>query len=367
MKKLKVAIIGCGRISASYAAAFRQMPEEVEVVCAIDKIPERAETFANRFHAAWGTTFEDLEKFDVDVVHLCLPHFLHAPFAIRAMRAGMNVLTEKPVAMTLQEADEMKKVSEETGKKLGVIFQTRYENSVQTLRRMVADGAFGKILSARSILTWNRPFNYYDGSDWKGTWDKEGGGVLIDQAIHSIDRVCHILDDEVEWIDGSVHNHCHPFRDVEDSAEAAIKFKGGCIYSLYACNSYADDVPIYIEFIGEKGRCGLRKDTGFYEIDGEMHLIDSDMDSQNSSASKHSGAANQHEEEIPSYWGDGHAKQMKDFYQSVINDSPVAVDVTEGRRTLEVVKGIYYSSCRREKIQLPFEDILYKTLNTPSV
>ena len=105
-------------------------------------------------------------------------------------------------------------------------------------------GYFGRILSARSYLTWNRPHTYYEGSDWKGTWDREGGGVLIDQAIHSMDRVRYMLGSDIEWIEGSVHNHCHDTVRVEDAAEAAIQFKNGCIYNLYACNSYASDAPI---------------------------------------------------------------------------------------------------------------------------
>lgn len=373
MKKLRVAIIGCGRISASYAIAFRELTHMAELVCAIDKDPGRAERFAAAFGCDWGTCFEDLSGRQIDAVHLCLPHYLHAPMAIRAMRSGMHVLTEKPVAMTLQEADAMKAVSEETGRKLGVIFQTRYENSVQTLRAMVRDGAFGRILSARSILTWNRPLEYYEGSDWKGTWDREGGGVLIDQAIHSIDRIRYILDDQVDWIEGSVHNHCHPFRPVEDAAEAVIHFRDGCLYSLYACNSYASDVPVYLEFIGEKGRFGLRKDTGFYETDGQLHTLESMEDSLRNrglaspcamtDTSAPDKGMPEHASRVPSYWGDGHARQLQDFYRSILEDRPVAIDVTEGRRTLEIVKGIYLSSLKKERICLPFEDTLYQDLN----
>lgn len=167
MRKLRIALMGCGRISASYALVFPRLSDIAEFVCAIDIEEERAKAFAAPFGAAWGTRFEDLSDKNVDIVHLCLPHYLHAPAAIRAMEAGMHVLTEKPVSITLQDADRMKTVSERTGKKLGVIFQTRYEESVQQLRRMIQDGAFGRILSARSIFTWSRPYSYYEGCDWK--------------------------------------------------------------------------------------------------------------------------------------------------------------------------------------------------------
>lgn len=252
MKKLKAAIVGCGRISVSYADAFHRLSDEVELAYAVDKDPALAKAFAEEFNCSWTTDFDEILDKDIDVVHLCLPHFLHPVMAIKAMKAGINVLTEKPIATCLQDADRMIRTAEETHVKLGVIFQTRYTKSVEKLREMIQRGDFGKILTARSYLTWNRPLDYYSGSDWKGTWDKEGGGVLIDQAIHSIDRVRYMLDSDVEWIDGSVHNYVHHFVKVEDAADAAIMFKNGCLYNLYACNIYGADSPINIELIGEK-------------------------------------------------------------------------------------------------------------------
>ncbi|MFQ6803713.1 MAG: Gfo/Idh/MocA family protein [Lachnospiraceae bacterium] len=256
------------------------------------------------------------------------------------------------MATTLQDADAMIRTQQETGVKLGVIFQTRYTKSVEKLKEMISRGDFGKILAARSILTWNRPRDYYKGSDWKGTWAHEGGGVLIDQAIHSIDRVRYMLGSDVEWIEGSVHNYYHDFVKVEDSADAAIQFENGCIYNLYACNIYAADSPIQIELIGEKGRCGLLQDMGFYELDGCYTEIRNTYETTNVG---------------PDYWGSSHHLQLRDFYESVLADRPVAVDGLEGRKTLEIIKGIYLSSLRRERVYLPFEDAAYCDLNTEAV
>ena len=350
MKKIRAAIIGCGRISVCYEDAFRRLSDYVELVCAIDKDEEKAKAFAEKFNCPYCTDLESALQYQIDVVHLCLPHYLHPVMAVKAMEAGIHVLTEKPIGVTLQDADLMIETSRRTGKKLGVIFQTRYTKSVEKIKELMAAGVFGKITAARSYLTWNRPASYYSGNDWKGTWDKEGGGVLIDQAIHSMDRVRYILDSDIEWIEGSIHNHCHPMVHVEDTAEAAIQFKNGCLYSLYACNSYSSDAPINIEFQGEKGRCGLLQDMGFYEVDGCYTEI-----------------RNTYETETvgPDYWGSSHHLQILDFYKSVAEDLPVAIDGTEGRKTLEMVKGIYKSSLERKRIYLPFEDVKYKDLNTP--
>lgn len=350
MKKLKAAIIGCGRISFQYADAFSRLSDYVELKYTIDIHPERAKAFADKFGCQYGTDFKEILNEDINVVHLCLPHHLHASYSIMAMKAGIHVLTEKPLAITLQEADRILEVQKETGKKFGVIFQTRYTNSVSELRNLISEGILGKILTARSYLTWNRSKSYYIQSEWKGTWNMEGGGVLIDQAIHSIDRVRYMLDSDVEWIDGAIFNRCHDFVKVEDTADAVIKFNNGVIYNLYACNTYGADSPITIEFVGEKGRCGLIKDLGYYELDGCYTEI------QSTTPSTRPG---------PDYWGHSHHIQILSFYESILQDTPVLTDGLEGRKTLEIIKGIYLSSYRRERIYLPFEDCLYADLNKP--
>ncbi len=342
MDKLNVAIVGCGRISVSYADAFRKLKKYVNVCYAVDTDLKKAQEFAAPFNCNYTTDTDEIFNKGIDAVHLCLPHYLHPVIAIKAMKAGIHVLVEKPIAITLQEADEMLRVQKETGVKLGVIFQTRYTKSVKVLKELVQSGKMGKILGARSYLTWNRPYSYYEGSDWKGTWDKEGGGVLIDQAIHSIDRVRYILGSDAEWIEGSIHNYCHEEIKVEDAAEAVIKFKNGCIYNLYACNLYSDNSPVTIEIFGENGRAGLIQDLGFIEKDGMYTEIRSAY------------------EEVsvgPNYWGSSHHIQLKDFYLSVLNDAPVKVDGIEGKKTLEIIKGIYKSSQEKKRICLPFNDV----------
>lgn len=348
MNKLKVAIIGCGRISVVYDTAFRKLSNMVNVVYAVDKDEEKAKSFAIRFGCKYATDFEQIAGEDIDVLHICLPHYLHEPMAIRAMQAGMNVLTEKPVAMTLQEADRMKHVQKETGKKLGVIFQTRYTLGVQRLRKMIEEGVFGKIISARSMLTWSRTEEYYKSSDWKGTWYGEGGGTLIDQAIHSMDRVRYLVGSDVSWIEGNVSNYTHPYVNVEDTATAVLGFKNGCIYTLYATNTYSIDAPIDIEIVGEKGICGLKQDLGYYKLNGEyVEIRDKDAEVPVG----------------PNYWGSSHHIQIREFYEEVMQDKDITINVDEGRKTLEMVKGIYLSSAKNSRITLPFEDVTYDNLN----
>ena len=117
--------MGCGRISVCYEDAFRRLSDHVELICAIDTDLEKAKAFAQKFNCHYCTDLEDALQYDIDVIHLCLPHYFHPAMAIKAMEAGLHVLTEKPVAISLQDADKMIETQQRTGRKLGVIFQTR--------------------------------------------------------------------------------------------------------------------------------------------------------------------------------------------------------------------------------------------------
>lgn len=273
MQKLKVALIGCGRISRRYQEVFTDLADQITVQYAVDKNKEKANLFAENFtDCKVSTDYRDLLVEDIDVVHIATPHHLHAPMAIAAMKAGINVLTEKPMAISLQEADQMIAVAEQEAVKLGVIFQTRYVKGCMDLKQLISQGKLGEIKSARSYLTWWRTEDYYKQSDWKGTWDKEGGGVLIDQAIHSIDRVQWLIGDQAVWIKGNIDSRLHPSFKVEDVAEAFVKFANDCLYQLYASNCYSYNAPIEIEITGTKGKVGLKQDLAWVDLDDELTM-----------------------------------------------------------------------------------------------
>ena len=231
MSKLRIGIIGCGRISIRHFLSIKAI-EEVELVACCDVKKERADEAAENYGIKAYYSYEEMMASEqLDAVHLCLPHYLHSKVAIYAMERGINVLTEKPMDVDYESAAKAVDVAKEKNLKFGVIFQCRYNNPAQLVKKAVTSGKLGKILSARSILTWNRSDDYYNSSDWKGTWDKEGGGVVIDQAIHSIDLVNWIVDSEIESVSCSMHNRGHKIVDVEDSAEGFITYKNGVKYN----------------------------------------------------------------------------------------------------------------------------------------
>lgn len=196
MKKLRVAVIGCGRVSEKHFDAIHHS-EYAELVACCDIKQNRAQAAAKKYGCKAYALYQDLfanEK--PDAVHLCLPHYLHSAVAIEAFDFGINVLTEKPMDINYGSAEKAVRAAKEKDVLFGVIFQCRYNDSAQLVKKALASGKLGKIISARSTLTWTRPDSYYAESDWKGTWDKEGGGVVIDQAIHSIDLVNWLIGSE---------------------------------------------------------------------------------------------------------------------------------------------------------------------------
>ena len=186
MKKLNVAIIGCGGISVMHLDSAYALNES-EIIAVCDIVEERAVKTAKKYNTKYYTDYKEMfSKEKLDVVHLCLPHYLHTIVANDALRAGINVLSEKPMSIKYADALETVGLAEKSGLKYGVIFQSRYNAPSVLVKKRIKDGKLGKVQCGRIVLTWHRPDDYYDSSDWKGTWEKEGGGVVIDQAIHSL-------------------------------------------------------------------------------------------------------------------------------------------------------------------------------------
>ena len=269
MKKLRVGIIGCGRISRFHGMPAKAQPN-VDLCAVCDLIPSRAEAMAKLFAGdrkasavmCYTDYVEMIQKSKLDVVHICLPHYLHAPVAIEAMKLGCDVLTEKPMAITMKQAEEMVKAAKKYKRRLGVIFQNRYNAGTQLIRQCLDSGRLGKVLAAKCNVTWYRDDAYYTESDWKGTWDKEGGGAIIDQAIHTLDLMCWFCGYDIDSIDCTMANRAHQgVIEVEDCADGLITFKSGIRASFWAMNYYNHDADVEIELSCEKGKAVMKAES----------------------------------------------------------------------------------------------------------
>ena len=329
MKKLRVGVIGCGRICVMHFVPAQKL-EQAELVACCDIRKDRAEAAAKRYNVTPYTDYmEMLKNEQLDVVHLCLPHNLHTKVAMDAMRFGVNVLSEKPMSIDYQSAADAVQCAKDNNVQYGVIFQCRYNDSARLVKNAVQSGKLGKVISARSTLTWTRPDDYYAESDWKGTWDKEGGGVVIDQAIHSIDLVSWVVGSEVETVSCSMANRGHKTMIVEDSAEGLITFKNGVRYGFYCMNNYGCDEPIEIRLFCEKGKVVFGYDDAYiYYNDGtteEAH--------QRENTEVYEGGKD--------YWGFQHIRQIEQFYKACLGIEPLEISGEEALKTHKIICEIY--------------------------
>ena len=245
-------IIRCAVPTMEAAEALTEIKKQVSIPVVADIHFEKAQDYAERFHTKPYASLEEMiEKEQPDVLHVCTPHYLHVPMTQYALERGINVFMEKPPAITLAQLDQLKQAVYASKAKLGLCYQNRYNPSYRAAKEFIASGVAGKVLGARGLVTWNRPAPYYTQSEWRGKLATEGGGVLINQAVHTLDLLSDLLG-KPDWIDASLSNHhLKGLIEVEDTLEAYIRF-GEKVACFYATNAYCADVPPLIEISCEK-------------------------------------------------------------------------------------------------------------------
>jgi predicted dehydrogenase len=341
MKKYKSAIIGCGAVFCTHGVSIR-ICERAELVAVCDKVKEKADDTAKQYNCrAYTDYIEMLESEDIDVVHICLPHFLHAPVALECMKRGKHVITEKPMAISVGEAQEMIDASKKYGVTLACIFQNRYNPGTQLVRNMYLSGELGRVKGAKCFVTWARSGNYYKKSDWKGTWDKEGGGVIIDQAIHTIDVLRYILNCKAVEVDATIAKRGSEEIEVEDTAEGAILFENGLLANFHAINYYSFDDDIQVDMDFENGRARIISERASVTMfDGRAFSAERDpRDNVDYGNSK-------------SYWGISHSKQISDIYECLETGKEMFVDLEGSFETMKIVCAIYESGKTGKKVKI---------------
>ncbi len=338
MKKLRVAVIGCGSISVMHLDSIIAL-EEAELVALCDIKPQVADEFASKYKTkAYYDYKEMLEKENLDAVHICLPHYLHTIVACEAFKKGVNVLSEKPMSIDYEDALKAVEMSDISGLKYGIIFQCRYNTPSMLVKKRIVDGKLGKVKCGRTTLTWYRPDDYYNHSDWKGTWDKEGGGVIIDQAIHSIDLANWMIESTPTEIQSTLNNRNHPTMMVEDTGEGLIKYENGALLSFYAMNNYLIDEPIEIRLYCENGSAIFSyKNATITYNDGTSESIENSPQKLVS----YSGGKE--------YWGTQHAVQIRQFYSSILGLEELEISAKEALKTQRIICNIYNNDSNQIK------------------
>ena len=322
----RVCVIGCGVISPNHIKPLLAN-ERTELVAVCDIIEERAKARAELGGCAYYTDYRQmLKEVRPDAVHLCLPHHLHSPVAIDCMRAGADVLCEKPMDASLEAALRMKEVSEQTGRRLGIIFQNRYNAENVAIYKALKSGEMGKLISLRGEVCWKRDQAYYDSGKWRCDYATAGGGVIINQAIHTLDLLRYFADSPIADVRATVSHHGTTSAEVEDTAEGLILFENGVSALFYfTINNFEDEdirVTIKCENAHVESRAG---DCCIHFRDGhDVHVNDDEH---------HKEAG------VKVCYGSSHTDQIADFYNDP-DGSRARWMMDEALKTQELVDAI---------------------------
>jgi UDP-N-acetyl-2-amino-2-deoxyglucuronate dehydrogenase len=345
-ERVRVGLIGCGNIAKTHAAALSTLPEADFVACTDIDI-DRARAMAEDYHIP--RIFPDADAMlgsgEVQAVVVCTPHPSHTPLVIAAAEAGVNVLCEKPVTTRLTDADRMIAAAERAGIKFGVIFQRRFWPAAQRMRQAIDDGKLGNLTLGECIAHLSRDRAYFAQGEWRGKWATEGGGVLMNQAVHTIDKFQWYMGPAAE-IFGRYATLVHgDYIDVEDTVVATVRFASGALGIIEGSTSVKPNLGFRVAVHGDNGATaslwefpeGKEGINDIWTIPGEEQFVPV----WEGVAERRAG--------FPHF----HALQIQDFLAAVRDDRPPAVTGAEARKSLEIILAIYHSSRTGLPVQLP--------------
>lgn len=359
MRKVRTALIGCGKVGQIHALALQALPES-EFVAVCDANRERAECFASTYGVS---AYTDVEKMiagaRIEAIMVCTPHPLHAQPVLQAAAHGVHALVEKPLAATLTDCDAMLAASRRAGTKLAVVSQRRLYESVMRMKAAIKAGKLGKpILGVFTMYSW-RDEAYYRSDPWRGKWATEGGGVLINQSPHHLDLLRWLMGDVAE-VTGYWANLNHPSIEVEDTAVAVLRFANGGLGSIVTSVSQKPGLFSTIHIHGASGASvGVETDRGATFIAGMSAIAQPPLnDVWTIPGEEHLLATFQVEDRARFARLDAtthyHALQIQDFLQAIVLDRAPLVTGDDGRAVVELFTAIYQSSNAGQPIRFPF-------------
>lgn len=347
---MKYALIGCGRIATNHMKAA--VNNDLEIVAVCDIVPEKMEQLLAKHDlqdcdaiGQYCDYKEMLRETMPTLVSIATESGSHAEIALYCIDRGIHVIIEKPMAMSIADADEIIRRSEEKGIKVSACHQNRFNVAIQTLRKAIESRRFGKLSHGSIHVRWNRDHSYYDQAPWRGTWAQDGG-ALMNQCIHGIDLLRWMMGDEIEEIYGATRQQFHDYLEAEDVGMAVVTFKNGAIGTIEGTtNVYPKNLEETLYLFGEKGTAKIGG-TSTNNIDVWEFADESEADLQNKGL----------KEETSNVYGNGHTSLFADVMDAIQKDRKPYVDAVAGRNALEVVLAIYKSQRTGQAVKLPLGD-----------
>ena len=330
-ERLRVAVVGCGDIAEIHLDAILA-DADVEAVGVADVDTERRAAAARRADCpAFADLTTMLDAVAPDVVHVCTPHHLHAEMAQECLARTVSVLLEKPVAHTLADGERLAVAAEDSSAVLGVCFQNRYNDTARALRETIDRGPLGRLLGGRASVSWFRDAAYYRRRGWRGRWATAGGGVLINQAIHTLDLLQWYLGPVTDVRGVAANLALCGIVEVEDTAAVRLRHctPAGEITSVFhATNGDVENAPVTVEIVAEHARVRLATDLTVTYDDGRVDVVSPSTQATGEKA----------------YWGASHGLLIEDFYRHVRAGKPFWIDADAGLETLRIIDAVYEQS-----------------------
>ena len=346
---MKYALIGCGRIAVNHIKALVNNNLEFKAVCdcclnQIDVLFEKTEYKGN------PTRYSDYKQMieenpDIELIAIATESGIHAEIALYCIEHGINVIIEKPMAMSMQDADKIIKKSDEMNVKVSVCHQNRFNIAIQKMRKALEEGRFGKVSHGSINVRWNRDKNYYDQAPWRGKWASDGG-CLMNQCIHGIDLLRWMMGDDVEEVYGVTKQQFHDYLECEDVGMAVLKFKNGAVGTIEGTvNVYPKNLEETLYLFGEKGTVKIGgTSTNNIDVWEFADKCKEDMELQNL------------KEATSNVYGNGHTSVYADMIDAIESGRKPYIDAVAGRNALEIVLAIYKSASEGKSVKLPLQN-----------
>lgn len=347
---MKYALIGCGRIATNHVKAA--VNNGLEFIAACDLMPEAIESLLDK-HGLKDSGIERYSDYklmleehpEIELVAVATESGVHAEIVLYCIDRGVNVIVEKPMAMSMADADEIVRRSREKGAKVSVCHQNRFNIAVQEMRKALEGGRFGKLSHGSINVRWNRGKQYYDQATWRGKWASDGG-CLFNQCIHGIDLLRWMMGDEVEEVYGVTKQQFHSYLECEDVGMAVVKFKNGAVGTIEGTvNVYPRNLEETLYLFGENGTVKIGG-TSTNNIDVWNFADESEEDGKNKGL----------QEQTSNVYGNGHTSLYADVIDAIGNDRDPYVDAVAGRNAVEMILAIYQSAATGMPVKLPLKD-----------
>lgn len=347
---MKYALIGCGRIATNHIKAA--LNNQLELVALCDKKEKQIEILlgkhnlqSNRQIKRYLDYKKMIEENQIELISIATESGLHAEIALYCIEKGIHVMIEKPIAMSMKDANKIIRLSEEKHVKVAVCHQNRFNIAVRQMRKAMEEGRFGKLSHGSIHVRWNRNIDYYKQASWRGTW-KQDGGALMNQCIHGIDLLRWMMGDEVESVYGVTRQRFHSYLEAEDVGMAVVTFRNGAVATIEGTtNVFPKNLEETLYLFGESGTVKIGG-TSANNIDVWDFAKETKEDKQ------YKGL----KEATSNVYGNGHTSLFADMILAIQEDRPPYVDAEAGRRALELVLAIYKSQKIGQVITLPLQD-----------